>query len=49
MTVRIYACTANSFAEDREKCLAAGMSGFLAKPVNVPALLEALKDSAAEN
>lgn len=49
VTVRIYACTANSFAEDREKCLAAGMSGFLAKPVNVPALLEALKDSAAEN
>ena len=39
-TVRIFACTANSFAEDREKALASGMDDFIAKPVNIEELLK---------
>ena len=42
---RIIALTANVMAEDRQECLAAGMDDFLAKPIRVDELVEALKKS----
>lgn len=44
-SVRIIACTANSFAEDREKALASGMNDFIAKPVNIEELLRKIMAS----
>ena len=38
-TVRIYACTANSFSEERNKAFASGMDDFIAKPVDIDELL----------
>lgn len=40
--VRIYACTASTFAEDRARALEAGMDDFLAKPLDVRAMLAKL-------
>ena len=42
-TVRIFACTANSFAEERDKAFASGMDDFITKPVDVNQLLEKLR------
>jgi CheY-like chemotaxis protein len=37
---KIYALTANVFAEDRERCLKAGMDGILTKPLNFKELFD---------
>lgn len=42
-TVRIFACTASTFAEDRKRALDSGMNDFLAKPLNVPDMLNKLE------
>ena len=44
---RIIALTANASAEDRDACLAAGMDGFVTKPLDREKLAEVLADAIA--
>lgn len=41
-SVRIFACTASTFSEDRKRAIDAGMDDFLAKPLDVPVMLRKL-------
>ncbi len=43
-SVPIYAMTANTFAEDKQEAMLAGMDGHLAKPIEVPVLIQTLQE-----
>ena len=42
--IPIIAMTANAFEEDRQKALRAGMDGHIAKPIDIPKMMDTLKN-----
>jgi CheY-like chemotaxis protein len=46
-SVPVIALTANAMDGDRELCLAAGMTDFVAKPVNIATLRHAIERASA--
>lgn len=46
--VRIIACTANSFKEDRDKAFESGMDDFIAKPIDIRLLIQKLEQCSVE-
>lgn len=47
-TIPIIAMTANAFAEDGEKCFAAGMNAHVVKPLDLNTLKQTICDSVAD-
>ena len=45
--IPIFAMTANTFASDRKRCLDAGMSGYIAKPINLSEITATLHEGTA--
>lgn len=43
-TVRILACTANTFQEDIDRVMESGMNGFIGKPINIEELFLKLSE-----
>lgn len=43
-TVQIFACTANTFKEDHDKAMEAGMDDFLSKPIDINEMLKKLSE-----
>ena len=44
-TVRIFACTASTLVEDRNRALASGMDDFLPKPLNIRLMLQKIREA----
>lgn len=43
-TVRILACTANTFQDDIDRVMESGMNGFIGKPINIEELFRKLRE-----